>query len=75
METWWRELGYGTWPFYYRWKYKNKEIGELMKWDINAGDVMVMSEWAVGTDWKSSSKVTLVHATGANKYVKPKKVL
>jgi hypothetical protein len=59
-------------PFYYRWKYKHKEIGQIMKWDINAGDVMVMSEWAVGTEWKKSSLVTLVHATGANKYVKPK---
>ena len=58
--------------FYYRWKYRHNEIGKIMKWDINAGDVMVMSEWAVGTEWKSSSKVTLVHATGANKYVKPK---
>jgi len=58
--------------FYYRWKYRHTEIGKLMKWDINAGDVMVMSEWAVGTEWKSSSKVTLVHATGAKKYVKPK---
>lgn len=59
-------------PFYYRWKYKHKEIGKIMKWDINAGDVMIMSEWAVGTEWKKSSLVTLVHATGANKYVKPK---
>ena len=59
-------------PFYYRWKYRHKEIGKLMKWDINSGDVMVMSEWAVGTEWKSSSKVTLVHSTGAKKYVKPK---
>ena len=59
-------------PFYYRWKYKHTEIGQLMKWNINAGDVMVMSEWAVGTEWKKSSLVTLVHATGANKYVKPK---
>jgi hypothetical protein len=59
-------------PFYYRWKYRHKEIGELMKFNINTGDVMIMSEWAVGTEWKKSSEVTLVHATGANKYVKPK---
>jgi len=59
-------------PFYYRWKYRHQEIGKLMRWEINAGDVMVMSEWAVGTEWKSSSKVTLVHSTGAKKYVKPK---
>ncbi len=59
-------------PFYYRWKYKHAEIGKIMKWDINAGDVMIMSEWAVGTEWKKSSLVTLVHATGAAKYVKPK---
>jgi hypothetical protein len=59
-------------PFYYRWKYNHSEIGKLMKWDINAGDVMIMSEWAVGTEWKSSNKITLVHSTGAKKYVTPK---
>ena len=60
-------------PFYYRWKYKHTEIGKIAKFDINEGDVMIMSEWAVGTEWKKSSQVTLVHATGASKYVKPKR--
>lgn len=59
-------------PFNYRWQYKNKEIGKLMIWEIKAGDVMVMSEWAVGTEWKNKNKVTLVHSTGAPKYVKSK---
>lgn len=59
-------------PFYYRWRYQCKHIGQLMKFDIDAGDIMIMSEWAVGTEWKKSSLVTLVHATGADKFIKPK---
>ena len=56
-------------PFYYRWSYQSKHIGKLMKFDIEPGDVMIMSEWAVGTEWKKSSLVTLLHATGASKFV------
>jgi len=39
---------------------------------INAGDVMVMSEWAVGSEWKDKNQITLIHSTGAPKYVKNK---
>ena len=55
-------------PFYYKWWYGNQSQGERMEFQLNAGDVYVMSEWAVGTEWKKSSEVTLRHATGAAKY-------
>lgn len=55
-------------PFYYHWFHKSKKIGKLMKFPIDNGDVMIMSEHAVGTDWRSSNKVTLRHSTGADKY-------
>ena len=41
-----------------------------MEFQLNAGDVYVMSEWAVGTEWRKSSLITLRHATGAAKYTK-----
>ena len=43
-------------PFYYKWQYKNTDIGKLMICKINAGDVMIMSEWAVGTEWKDKNQ-------------------
>jgi len=36
---------------------------------------MQVSEWAVGTEWKKPSLVTRVHATGAEKFIKPKSFL
>ena len=59
-------------PFYYKWQYKNNDIGKLMICKINAGDVMIMSEWAVGTEWKDKKQITLIHSTGAPKYVRSK---
>jgi len=57
-------------PLYYRW-YKNNEIkSKRLKLDLDGGDIYVMSEKAVGTDWKKSSIYTLRHATGCNKYTK-----
>jgi hypothetical protein len=55
-------------PFYYQWWNGWKSQGKRMEFNLNAGDVYVMSEWAVGTEWKSSSLVTLRHATGAAKF-------
>ena len=55
-------------PFYYKWWHGSKSQGERMEFNLNAGDVYVMSEWAVGTEWKKNSLVTLRHATGAAKF-------
>jgi len=36
---------------------------------LRHGDVYIMSEKATGYDWRSSSKVRVVHAAGAEKYI------
>lgn len=40
---------------------------------LNSGDVYIMSEMAVGQEWKKPSLYTLRHAAGASKYTKYKK--
>lgn len=59
-------------PIHYQWFHKSKPIGERIIIPLNAGDMYIMSEKAVGTDWKSRNKLTLRHATGAPKYLKIK---
>jgi len=53
-------------PIYFQWYHKNKEVNEPVKIDVNNGDIYIMSEKAVGTDWKCSSKYTLRHAAALN---------
>ena len=53
---------------HYQWYHHNKPIGEHIKLELNGGDIYVMSEKAVGTDWKSSSQYTLRHATGCDRF-------
>lgn len=36
---------------------------------LNNGDIYIMSEKAVGTDWKKKNTLTLRHAAGAPKYL------
>ena len=62
-------------PMKFQWYYKNSPVGEMANIELQTGDVYVMSEVAVGTDWRHSSRLTLRHATGADKYVtiRPKK--
>ena len=62
-------------PLKFQWYYKNNPVGKMMDIELDTGDVYVMSEVAVGTDWRHSSRLTLRHATGAPKYVsiRPKK--
>jgi hypothetical protein len=57
-------------PMYFHWYHKSRPIGALITLPmLNHGDVYIMSEKAVGRDWKSSSKITLRHSAGcvANK--------
>lgn len=52
-------------PMYFHWYHKSKPIGDLITLpELNHGDVYIMSEKAVGQDWKSSSKITLRHSAG-----------
>jgi hypothetical protein len=58
----------GSMPIYYQWFHKSKPVGPRLKFDLFDGDMYIMSEKAVGKDWMSSSKVTLRHAAGSDKY-------
>ena len=58
---------------HYQWYKSYKPIGERCKIKLNDGDVYIMSDKAVGYDWKRPSIYTLRHATGCKKYVYPNK--
>lgn len=58
-----------TLPLCYQWYYQNKKIGERMYFELTHGDIYVMSEKAVGYDWKRKSIYTLRHAAGAPMYI------
>lgn len=59
-----------SFPLYYRWYLRNKPVSELKMFELNGGDLYIMSAKAVGTDWKKSSKLTLRHAAGLSKNIK-----
>lgn len=53
-----------TFPLYFQW-YKNTEsISEPYEISLNSGDLYIMSDKAVGHDWKKRSILTLRHAAG-----------
>ncbi len=57
---------------HYQWFIRSVPIGKNIQLTINGGDIYLMSEKAVGTDWKLSTKPTLRHAAGSDEYsVKP----
>jgi len=43
-------------------------VGKRIIVPLNGGDIYLMSEKAVGTDWKRKKVYTLRHATGCDKY-------
>lgn len=55
-----------TIPIVYQWHYgpNQKALGNPISIDINHGDIYIMSEKAVGTDWKKQKIYTLRHAAG-----------
>lgn len=55
-------------PIHFHWYYKSKPIGTHFNIELNDGDIYVMSEKTVGTDWKTKNVPTLRHATGCAKY-------
>jgi alkylated DNA repair dioxygenase AlkB len=59
-----------TFPFYYQWYHKHKTIGNSLRFNLNHGDIYIMSEKSVGTDWKQSKIPTLRHAAGDEKHIK-----
>lgn len=60
-------------PLHFTWFHKHNSVGQTFKMHLNHGDLYIMSQKAVGTDWKSSSKITLRHAAGCAKYLKLKR--
>ena len=62
-------------PLHFQWFHRFKPVGERVIIPLHDGDMYIMSEKAVGTDWKSSSILTLRHATGGAEYttIKEKK--
>ena len=66
-------LGYESMPIHFQWFYKTKPIGKRISIPLDPGDMYVMSEKAVGTDWRTSVKFpTLRHATGCHKFLEIK---
>jgi len=63
-------------PLHFQWFYKSSSVGERIKFDLNDGDIYIMSEKAVGFDWKKKNIMTLRHAAGCDKFleIKEKKV-
>lgn len=55
-------------PLHYQWFRDSEPVGSRIVLPLNGGDMYVMSEKAVGTDWKKKKIYTLRHATGCEKY-------
>ncbi len=51
-------------PLHYQWFQCSKHVGRRLEITLNHGDVYVMSEKAVGWDWKLKKTMTLRHAAG-----------
>jgi alkylated DNA repair dioxygenase AlkB len=62
-----------TLPLHYQWFHKNKSVDDRIKLNLNHGDIYIMSEKAVGYDWKKSSIHTLRHAAGSKSFLEIKK--
>jgi alkylated DNA repair dioxygenase AlkB len=59
-----------TLPLVYAW-YKNwNVVGTPMRFDIADGDLYIMSDKAVGNDWKRQTIYTLRHAAGCDECIK-----
>ena len=61
-------IGCDNYPMRWQWFKDGMPVGESIDITLNCGDVYIMSEKAVGADWKLRSIYTLRHAAGANKY-------
>ena len=59
-------------PLHFQWFYKSESIGERIKFELNDGDMYIMSDKAVGFDWKKKSIMTLRHAAGSDKFLEIK---
>lgn len=56
-------------PLYYQWFNQGEAVGNRIQVNLNCGDIYIMSEKTVGTDWKKKTIYTLRHATGTDKFI------
>ena len=61
-------IGGFNYPMRWQWFKDGMPVGRPIDIFLNSGDVYIMSEKAVGADWKLKSKYTLRHSAGAEKY-------
>ena len=61
-------IGCDNYPMRWQWFKAGMPVGEPIDVILNCGDVYIMSEKAVGAEWKKSSIYTLRHSAGAEKY-------
>jgi len=59
-------------PLHFRWYHRFKIVSPTQKIMLGHGDVYFSSEKAVGFDWKKSSKYTLRHSAGCEKFLDTK---
>ena len=53
----------------YQWCKEGERVGERFVQTLNHGDMYIMSEKAVGWDWKRRKVLTLRHAAGCDKFM------
>ena len=56
-------------PLHFAWFQDKRPVSETLKLSFSHGDVYVMSEKTVGSDWKNSKILTLRHAAGAPSFL------
>lgn len=61
-------LGNASMPLHFQWFLRDEAIGDRIIVDLHPGDIYLMSEKAVGTDWKKRTIKTLRHGTGCAKF-------
>ena len=65
--------GGSNYPMRWSWFINGKPCGIPIDIGLNDGDLYIMSEKAVGSDWKKRIIYTLRHAAGCDKYISMKK--
>ena len=61
-------IGHTSMPLYFQWYLYGQAKENPIEVQLNPGDIYIMSEKAVGTDWKKKKIYTLRHATGSKKF-------
>lgn len=56
-----------SYPLRFRWHYRTEVVGQTLEIGLNHGDLYIMSEHAVGTQWKKSSLFVPRHSAGSIK--------